>query len=66
MDGLSPNQLTGVHMNDTSVVGDLLTLHILVHDKDILDGDIIGELVSLSVESAKIQKYCATTKIQRP
>ena len=44
MDGLSPNQFQGVHMNDIPTVEDLLTLNILLYDIDIVDGNIIGEL----------------------
>ena len=44
MDGLSPNQFQGVHMNDISTVEDLLTLNILLYDIDIVDGNIVGEL----------------------
>ena len=32
MDGLSADQLQGVHMNDISIVEDLLTLNILLYD----------------------------------
>ena len=44
MDGLSPNQFKGVHMNDIPTVEDLLTLKILLYDIDIVDGNIIREL----------------------
>ena len=37
MDGLSPNQFKGVHMNDIPIVEDLLTLSILLYDIDIVD-----------------------------
>ena len=49
MDGLSPNQFQGVHMNDIPIVEDLLTLNILLYDIDIVDGNIIGELARRSV-----------------
>ena len=42
MDGLSPNQFKGVHMNDIPRVKDLLTLNIRPYDMDIVDGNIIG------------------------
>ena len=48
MDGLSPDQFEGVHMNDIPIVDDLLTLNILRYDKDIVDGNIIGELATRS------------------
>ena len=59
MDGLSPNQFQGVHMNDIPIVEDLLTINIL-YDIDILDGNIIGELVRRSV-----QKYENTVRMLR-
>ena len=54
MDGLSPNQFKGVDMNDIPIVEDLLTLNILLYDKDIVDGNIIGELARQSVEKYHI------------
>ena len=56
MDGLSPNQFQGVHMNDIPTVKDPLTLNILLYYIDIVDGNIIGELVRRSVQI--IRKYC--------
>ena len=44
MEGLSPNQFQGVHMNDIPTIEDLLTLNILLYDKGIVDGNIVGEL----------------------
>ena len=44
MDGLSPNQIQAVHMNDIPSVEDLLTLNILLYDIDIVDGNLVGEL----------------------
>ena len=60
MDGLSPNQFQGVHMNDIPIVEDLLTLNILLYDIDIVDGDILGELARRSV-----QKYENTVRLLR-
>ena len=60
MDGLSPNQLKGVHMNDIPIVEDLLALNILLYDIDIVDGNIIGELARRSV-----QKYDNTVRLLR-
>ena len=60
MDGLSPNRLQGVHMNDIPTVEDLLTLNILLYDIDIVDGNIIGELARRSV-----QKYENTVRLLR-
>ena len=57
MDGLSPNQFKGVHMNDIPIVEDLLTLNILLYDIDNVDGNIIGELARRSV-----QKYDNTVR----
>ena len=42
MDGLSPNQFKGVHMNDISIVQDILTLKILLYGIDTEDGNILG------------------------
>ena len=41
-DGLSPNQIPVVQINDIPVVEDLLTLNILLHDIYIVDGNIIA------------------------
>ena len=60
MDGLSPNQFQGVHMNDIHIVEDLLTLNILLYDIDIVDGNNIGELARRSV-----QKYDNTVRLLR-
>ena len=47
-------------MNDIPIVGDLLTLNILLYDKDIVDGNIVGELARGSV-----QKYEDTVRLLR-
>ena len=60
MDGLSPNQFQGVHMNDVLTVEDLLTLNFLLYDIDIVDGNIVGELARRSV-----QKYENTVWLLR-
>ena len=60
MDGLSPNQFKGFHMNDIPIVEDLLTLNILLYDIDIADGKFIGELARRSV-----QKYDNTVRLLR-
>ena len=52
-DGLSPNHFQGVHMNDVPTVEDLLTLNILLYDIDIVDGNIVGEFASRSVQKDK-------------
>ena len=54
MDGLSPNQFQGVHINDIPTVEDLLTLNILLYDIDIADGNIVGELARRSVQKDEI------------
>ena len=51
MDGLSPNQFQGVHMNVIPTVQDLLTLNILLYDIDNVDGNIVGELARRSVQN---------------
>ena len=60
MDGLSPNQFKGVHMNDIPVVEDLLTTNILLYDIDIVDGNLIEEIARGSV-----QKYENTARLLR-
>ena len=60
MDGFSPNQFKGVHMNDIPIVEDLLALNILLYDIDIVDGNIMGELARRSV-----QKYDYTVRLLR-
>ena len=49
-DGLSANQFKGVHMNIIPIVEDLLTLNILLYEKDIVDGNFTGELARRSVQ----------------
>ena len=51
MDGLSPNQFTGVHMKNIPIVEDLLTINILPYDIDIVGGNIIAELARRSVHN---------------
>ena len=59
MDELSADQCQGVHMNDIAFVEDLLTLNIVLHDIDIADGNIIGEL------PRSVQKYENTVRLLR-
>ena len=51
MDGLSPNQFQGVHMNDIPTVEDLLTLNILLYDVDFVNGNLVGEIARRSVQN---------------
>ena len=60
MDGLSPNQFQGVHLNDIPIVENLLTLNILLYYINIVDGKIVGELARRSV-----QKYENTARLLR-
>ena len=60
MDGLSADQLQGVHMNVILFVEDLLTLNIVLYDIDIVDGSIIGEFAGRSM-----QKYNKTVRLFR-
>ena len=60
MDGLSPNQLQGVHKKDIPTVEDLLTLNIFQYDIDFVDGNIVGELARRS-----LQKYENTVRLLR-
>ena len=59
-DGLSADQLQGVQMNDIPIVEDLLTLNILLYNKDSVDGNIDRELARRSV-----QKYEKTVRLLR-
>ena len=58
MDGLRPNQFQVVHMNDIPIVGDLLTLNVLLYDIDIVDRNIIGEHARRSVQKYEILCGC--------
>jgi len=60
MDGLSPNQFKGVHMNDIAIVEDLLTLNILLYDIDIVNRIFIEELAR-----GIVQKYDNTVRLLR-
>ena len=60
IDGLSPNQFQGAHLNNFPTVEDLLTPNILLFDIDIVDGNIVGELARRSV-----QKYENTVRLLR-
>ena len=72
MDGLSPNQFKGVHMNNIPIADDLLTLNILLFDIDIVDGNLIGELARRSVQkynTVRLLRYnnhiCYVSNINR-
>ena len=56
MDGLCRNQFQGVHMNNISTVEELLTLNILLYDKNILGGNIVGEFARRIVQKYDIIK----------
>ena len=58
--GLNADQFQGVHINDIPFLEYLLTLKILLYDKVIVDGNIIGELARRSV-----QKYEYTVRLLR-
>ena len=60
LDGLNTNQFQGVHMNDIPTVEDLRTLNIVLHDIDIVDGNIVGKLARRSVG-----KYENTVRLLR-
>ena len=51
MDGLSPNQFQGVHMNDIPTVEGLPVLKILLYDTNIVDGNFVGEIARRSVQN---------------
>ena len=61
MDGLSPNQFQGVHMNDVPTVEDLLTLNILLYDIDIVDGTLLENLQDEVCRNTKILCGCEDT-----
>ena len=58
MEGLSADQLQGVHMNDIPFVEDLLTLNIVLYDIDIVNGNIIGEFQDEVCRNTKILRDC--------
>ena len=60
MDGIIPNQVEGVPMNNIPIVDVLLTLIFLLYDADIIDRSIIKEPARGSV-----QKYEKTVKLLR-
>ena len=53
IDGLSANHFQGVPINEIPILEDLLALNILVYDRDIVDGKIIGELARRSVQQSE-------------
>ena len=60
IDGISPNQFKGVHINDIPIVEDSLPLNNLLYDIDFGDGNIIGELARRG-----LQKYDSTVRLLR-
>ena len=60
LDGFSPNQFQGVHMNDNAIIDDLLRLKMLLCDIHFVDGTFIGELVR-----RRVQKYGNTVRFLR-
>ena len=58
MDELSPNQFQGVHMNDIPILENLLTLKIVLYDKDIVNGNTVGEFARRSVGNTEILCTC--------
>ena len=60
MDGFSTNQFLGLHMNETPVVEDLLTTNNLLHEIDIVDENISGE-----IDRRSVQKYENTLRLLR-
>ena len=60
MDGLSPSQFHGVHMNNIPIVKNRLLLQILLYEINIVEGNIIGELVRWSM-----QKHEYTVRLLR-
>ena len=61
MVGPSPNQFQELNMNDNPVFEDLLTFITLLCDKDIVDGNFIGEVAKRSVQknenTARLLRY---------
>ena len=63
VDIISPNNFKGDRINAIPIVKDLLTLNILFFDREIVDGNIIGDL--LSEVCRNMELLCgATTEIQ--
>ena len=60
MDGMSPDQFQGVHMNDILFNEDLQSLNFVLYDIDIVDGNFIGELAGGSM-----QKHNNTVRLLR-
>ena len=60
MDGLSADQFQGVHMNDSPIVEDLLSLNILLYYIVIVDGNITREIARRIVE-----RYGKTVRLLR-
>ena len=63
MDGLSPNQFKGVHMNDVANIEDLVTLNILLYDLDFGDGNNFGVHVDEVWRNTKTMLDCGDTII---
>ena len=49
MNGLGQKQFQGVHMNDITIVKDLLTLNKMLYNIDFVDAHLIGDFVRQSV-----------------
>ena len=60
MEGMTADQFQGVQINDILFVEDLLTLNIVLYDIDIVDGNLVGEFATRSV-----QKYKKTVRLLR-
>ena len=54
MDGLSPNQFEGVHLNDIPVAEDLVTLNILLYDIVIVSWNNLGGIARRSAQKHEI------------
>ena len=50
MDELIADQFQGVHTNEIATVEHLLNLSILQYDTDFVDGNIVGELATRSLQ----------------
>ena len=61
IDGLSPNQFQGFHVNDIPTVEDLLSLNFVLYDIEIVDGTLSENLQDEVCRNRKILCDCRDT-----
>ena len=62
-DELSPHQFQGAETNTFQIADDLETLNRLLHDKDIVDGNVIGKIDIRSLMKSVKKGYWKTSTI---